>query len=377
MSHSRTASTLLLPGLLAFLTLGVLQAVYGPAFPFFQRKFGVNVEGVALIASVHFVGSAVAPLLTGVALTRFSARRVANTGILTLLLGVALIATAQNWNVALLGALVGGLGLGVQSAVLNTAYASLGTRPSNTVNAVFGLGSLLSPLLVMSTAPHSLSVPFVVIGALNLLTLGAVTQWNIPDVPRTPRTAPGQQGHVAVPFALMFSLLLCTYVALEVGFGAWIGTHLRSLNLPNPALIVSAYWAGLMTGRILTGLWGAGFQPRHLVLWAAVTATTTALLATLFPGQAAFAYVLAGVALGPIFPTALVWLSQELPPRLVPFLLVSGSVGGVISPSLIGWLHSQRGPQVIPATLLALALLLVTLALATSRLTRHAQPRRA
>ena len=356
--------------MLAFLSMRGLQAVYGPALPFIQQKFGVSGEGVALVASVHFLGSAVAPLLTGVALSRFSTRRLANTGILTLLLGVILVALAHNWTLALLGALTGGLGLGVVSAVLNTAYASLGTRPSNAVNAVFGLGSLISPLIVLGTAPTSLSVPFLVIAALALLTLIAITRWNVPEVPREP-TSSGPPVRTPVLPVLLFSVLLCTYVALEVGFGAWIAAHLGSLGWAKPALITSAYWAGLTVGRILTRLWGQRFPARQVVLTAAATATLAALLATFAPALAAPAYVLAGLAAGPIFPTALVWLTQELPSRLVPFLLVSGSVGGVISPALIGWMHSQGGPAAIPATLLVLAVLLLSVILLTTRVTRH------
>lgn len=350
--------------------MGVLQAVYGPTFPAFQQKFGVNAESVALVASIHFLGSSVAPLLTGLALSRFSTRRVTNAGLLLLTLGALLIALAQGWTLALTGALTGGLGLGMVSAALNTAYASLGTRPSNTVNAVFGLGSLLSPLLVVGTASQGLSVPFLVIAALALLTLAAVSLWTVPDVPRHhPEQPERQRPPLLVP--VMFSSLLCTYVALEVGFGAWIATHLNSLNWPNPALIVSGYWAGLMLGRVLTGAFGSRVQPRHLVLGAVGAAGLTMLVATLVPTLAAPMYLLAGLSVGPVFPTTLVWLSRELPARLVPFLLVSGSAGGIISPMLIGWTNSSYGPPTIPVMFLALAALLGVIVVLTQQVTRR------
>ncbi|WP_233554702.1 MFS transporter [Deinococcus cavernae] len=369
--RSPRAHLTLLPGLLAFLTMGVLQAVYGPAFPAFERKFGVNAEGVALVASFHFLGSAAAPLLTGVALAHFSTRRVANAGLVVLLIGVVLVALAPGWTLALAGALTGGLGLGIVSAALNTAYASLGTRPSNTVNAVFGLGSLLSPLLVVASAPQGLGVPFLVIAVLALFTLGAVSLWNVPEVPKH-RTGQAESGRVPLRIPLMFSLLLGTYVSLEVGFGAWIATHLTGLNWTNPALIVSGYWAGLMIGRLLTGAFGARFQPQHLVLGAVITATLATLVTTLVPTLAAPLYLLAGLAVGPVFPTTLVWLSRAIPVRTVPFLLISGSLGGAVSPSLIGWTNAQYGSGSIPVAFLALAALLLLLVLVTQWLTRPA-----
>ncbi|UQN05764.1 sugar MFS transporter [Deinococcus sp. QL22] len=362
----RLSLPLLGAGAAAFFTLGVIQAMYGPAFAFFQTRFDVGTAAVGWIASVHFLGSALAPPLTGVALTRFSLRRVVVSGLLILAAGVSLVGFAPLWNLALAGALVGGLGLGTVSAALNAAYASVGTRAVNLVNAVFGLGSIAAPLVVAGLAPRSLALPFLVVAALSALTLGLVRLWGVPAMQVAPAQAVAARP--GVQFGL-FAALIAAYVGLEAGFGAWLARHLDGVGLAGSAFILSGFWAGLTLGRIITGAVGARVSPPRLVLASAVLVALCALGAsstTLAP----FAYLLAGLGLGPIFGTTLAWMTHTLPARLIPFLLVAGSAGGILMPILLGILYSRSGPAAVPAALAVLGAVLVALVAATARLTR-------
>ncbi|MDL2345947.1 MFS transporter, partial [Deinococcus sp. MIMF12] len=150
-------------------------------------------------------------------------------------------------------ALVGGVGLGAVSAAINAAYASIGTRAANLVNAVFGVGSILAPLLVLGLGGLSLAWPFVVVAGLSLLTVVATRIWGVPGL--RPPTA-GTQAARPGPLLGLFALMLGLYVGMEVGFGAWLARHLGSVGFAAPALILSGYWGGLTLGRVLTGLAG-------------------------------------------------------------------------------------------------------------------------
>ncbi|EYB68312.1 major facilitator superfamily transporter [Deinococcus phoenicis] len=364
----RLTFTLLAPGAAAFLTLGVLQAMYGAAFPLFQERYGVGAAVVGWVASAHFMGSAVAPPLAGAALTRVSLRTVVAGSTLVLAAGVTGVALAPTWAAAVAGALLGGLGLGGVSAALNAAYASIGTRAVNLVNAVFGVGSILSPLLVFALGPRSLAWPFLVVAALSLGTLLVTRVWGVPALRPPDRT--GTAARPGLSFVL-FALLIGVYVGLEVGFGAWLARHLEGGGHARPALILSGYWAGLTAGRVLTGLLGERVAAPRLVLAAALLATLTALAATL-PPLAPLAYVLAGVSLGPVFGTTLAWMTRSLPAVLVPYLLVAGSLGGVLAPAGLGVLFARFGGGAVPLTLAALGLVLTGLVLLTTRVTRSA-----
>ena len=77
------------------------------------------------------------------------------------------------------------------------------------------------------------------------------------------------------------------------------------------------------------------------------------------PALAPLAVILSGLALAPVFGTTLAWLSQVLSARLVPLLLVAGSLGGVLSPWLLGQAFARFGAGAVPVTLASLAALML------------------
>ncbi|MHA0033690.1 MFS transporter [Deinococcus sp. PESE-13] len=356
-------------GAVAFLCLGVLQAIYGPAFPAFEERFGVVTARVGLIASAHFIGSAAAPPLAGLLLARLGVGRVVGGAFTLLAAGALLVAAAPTWPLTLLGALLGGLGLGGVSGALNAAYAGVGTRAINFVNALFGVGSMLAPLLLALTARQvgspadGLPLAFVTIAVLAGLSLLAARLWGLPRLLQDTGTESSQARRSTLA---LFAGLLLLYVGVEVGSGAWAANYLGAVGHASPALVVSAYWGGLTVSRVLTSLFASHVAPGRLVLGAALLAAVGSAL-TALPALAPFAYVLVGVACGPIFPTTLAWAARRIPARLVASLLVSGSVGGVLMPWLLGLGFTGAGSWAVPALLTGAAALLAVLVALTLR----------
>ena len=356
-------------GAVAFLCLGVLQAIYGPAFPAFEGRYAVTTAQVGVIASAHFIGSAAAPPLVALLLARLRLGQVVAGALTLLAAGVLLVAAAPSWPLALLGALIGGLGLGGVSGALNAAYASVGTGAINFVNALFGVGSMLAPLLLTfaagqaGSAAGGLPLAFGTVAGLAALSLLAARVWGIPRLAQATGTgeAAASRGTLA-----RFAVILLLYVGLEVGTGAWALKLLAAADLPNPALIVSAYWGGLTVSRVLTSLFGDRAAPGRLVLGAALLAALASALTALAP-LAPLAYVLVGAACGPIFPTTLAWAARHLPARQLPFLLVGGSAGGILMPWLLGLAFTGLGAGAVPALLTGAAALLTSLVALTLR----------
>lgn len=365
---------MLAAGLASFLTLGVIQAMYGPAFPLFQERFGVDTAGVGVIASAHFLGSASAPPLVGVLLAWVSLRRIVVAGLVLLALGVTGVALAPSWPLAVACALLGGFGLGNVSAGLNSAYGSLGTRHANLVNACFGLGSMLAPLMVAglgrTAALPVAALPFLAVAVLGAAALVVIRVWNVPAIQARPEVE-AQRPSVGL-FAL-FAALLFMYVFLEVGYGAWAARYLEALGVGGAALIVSGYWLAMTAGRLLAGVVGGRWQPGTLVLGSAGLALGFTALLFVKP-MAALACLGAGLALAPVFGTTLAWMTASLPVRWVPPLLVAGSVGGAAAPWVVGQLVARFGAGAVPVAFLGGAAALLALALLTRARTRPAQP---
>lgn len=358
-------------GFLAFFTMGLLQAGYGPSYPTLAREFQLTLDRVAFVTSLHFFGSASGPLLLGVLLTRLSLRNGLGLGSLLLVLGVAGVALASSWPLLLAAALLGGLGFGMLSAGFNLVFAELGPGPANLVNGVFGVGSVVSPLLVLAAGQQAHAPPFWMIGVLAAVLVPGVRVLR----PR-PVQAAQEQGADgwSRPLLALFLLAFFLYVGIETGLGSWITAYLQAQRSPRPELITSLYWLALTVGRFVFAFLGSRVSMFATLLFGSAGAALCALAAAL-PVAAPVAFVLAGFCVAPLFATLLSWLTRVLPSTLAPYALTVGSLGGAVLPALSGLLSRQFGMVSIPLTSAAVAALLLALVLLIRRQAGSSRPR--
>jgi len=358
---------LYLLGIFAFLLLGGLQAAYGPAFDAFAARFHVSREDVGVIASAHFLGTMLGVLLGGVLLARFHARRSLRLGGGVMALALIGVTVAPTWGVAVACALTAGVGFGVASATLNVSFARAPGAASalNLVNAFFGLGSVVAPLLV--SALLGTAGTFTMLAVMSAaLALGAFL---LPDLKDAPVSVPGRtmRRYVAL-FLLMFVL----YVGVEAGVGAWMTAHLTDRGIPNAAAWTSGFWLALTFGRLAGSAVAARVPLAALVAGAAIVSALG--LALTVTEAAPVAYLLTGFALAPIFPTSFAWFGRSVPARLAPLGLASGGVGGTLYPALLGRVGNAYGMDAIPLVLAATVLATAALAVTLQRLMRTREP---
>jgi len=100
-----------------------------------------------------------------------------------------------------------------------------------------------------------------------------------------------------------------------------------------------------------------------------------ALLAALIPAVAPVAYVLAGLAIAPIFPTGIVWLAKLRPgdARATSWLFPASMLGGAVVPGGISAVIGRFGIGLTPFVLATVALAcLGSFSLAAGRSSRTA-----
>jgi MFS transporter, FHS family, glucose/mannose:H+ symporter len=358
-SRTSTAGVLVLAA-----AVGLLLSLYGPAIPELREAYGVGGSGSALVLSAHFGGAMTGIGWWGVE-RRLAARTWLAVAVALLVSGAAGIAFAPAWAAVLVAAFGLGVGFGVVVVEINVLFAEgFGERATamlNLLGASFGAGAVLGPLAVAATGGYR--VPFCA-GALLAVVALALTR----DLPRTAR-APAPAGErPALGVVGGFVALCALYVGVESGIGGWETTSLRAGGTGQAAAAswTAGYWAALTAGRLLA-------IPLALRLTAPALAAGSLLLATAglalahVPGLAPAAYTLTGLALGPVFPTALAWLAQAAPGARgsTAMVFAAANLGGVVVPVVIGRLVDAGSPAVIPTTVLvaALACLVATVAL--------------
>src|SRR5690606_5108946 len=234
----------------AFLALGALVSLYGPLFPALRERFGVGVDTVGAVVSAHFVGSLASVLASGELIRRFGYRKVLTAGTAALAAGVAGRAPGPGWTRFLASAAVAGVGFGVTEVAVNLLVARTflgGAAPAlNVINAVFGAGAVLSPLLVAAFSPRP-EPPMWSLAALAVLALVAVL--TLRAVPAPP-ARPGAGEPVAWGALAAFVLLYFGYVSAEVGVTSWSTEHLTpTLGPAAAAAVPGLYWGTLTVGR--------------------------------------------------------------------------------------------------------------------------------
>jgi len=351
----------LLVAAVAFLALGGLVSLYGPLFPALRARFDVGVEQVGAVVSAHFFGSLAAVLAAGEAIRRWGYRAVLTLGAALLTAGLAGLAPAPSWPVFLVSACLAGVGFGATQVAVNLLVARTfmgrATPALNLINAVFGAGAVLTPVIVAASAPRP-EPPMWVLTGLSALVLVAVRSL-LRAVPRPPRR-PGAGEPVAWGALAAFVLLYFGYVSAEVGVTSWSTEHLTpTLGPAAAAAVPGVYWATLTVGRLLAAALGARVRPGRLLVWclgAAVAALLGALPAPLAPVM----YGLVGLAFAPTFATGLAWLTERMPSRAEqasPAVFAAASVGPIATAPLVGVAVASFGPSSVPAALAALAAL--------------------
>jgi fucose permease len=324
-----------------FVLIGAAAALYGPALPAFARAFGISVAEAGLLVSAHNMGG-LAGLLASALLGAVTARQ----SLLIIVAGAALVAAGFAWWLTLVGAVLLGVGYGLISAVLNRRFLteSGGDGPAmvGLLNAIFGIGAIGGPMLLLSVGGS----PGLAFGIVAVAMLALV---------------PFAGGASEAPAAIAHRRLLRSPGVLLLGAAA-IGFEVSLIGL-GPAALVGRGIAEADAARLASLFFAFFLASRVSLVWLAPRLRPLSLLAMAFAagavlaGAAAIAppglfFALAGASVGILFPTYFVAAAQALgtDARAAALTLAAGYVGAVLLPAAMSGLIGLHGaPVLFPA----------------------------
>jgi fucose permease len=254
--------------------------------------------------------------------------------------------------------LVLGVGYGALDIGCNQLVAhSEGTRRTavlNALNGTFGLGAVVGPILVSTVGRSHLGLFYGGAAALAVVVMPLVAQMS----GRLPFIA-GRSSSRSIGLLAIFMVAFALYVGLETGIGGWMTSHLESVGQHSlaAATFTSGFWLALAGGRLLAALVPAA-MPEGVIVIIGSAVAAAALLAALIPTVAPVAYILAGLAIAPIFPTGIVWLAKLRPgdARATSWLFPASMLGGAVVPGGISLVIGRFGIGLTPVVLSIVAL---------------------
>lgn len=376
---------------LAFISLGLPDALLGVGWPSMRSDFGVSIEAVGLILTVGVTGYLASSVSTGFALAHLGVGRLLAASTALVALGLGVYAAAPVFPVALCGSLLVGLGSGAIDAGLNVYAAEhFGARHMNWLHASFGFGATLGPLVMTSVLEAGLSwrwgygLTAAVQAVLAIAFTVTARKWDVPAVapeapeqPPQPAGAPaGRRTALLAPAVWLGAATFALYTGTEVGVALWTFTLLtdgRGLSTTVAGTCVSAYWGALFAGRVLYGV-VANRLPGRQASMACIGGMAAGAVVIALPGPAfvtVIGVMMIGAFAAPVFPLLTLTTAERVGAGhagpAVGMQIGAASVGAVVFPGAIGLLVGRYGTDVLAPSFLVLAVLMAVAYLVTLR----------
>jgi len=369
--------------LMAVFTLAICFIILGSISVELMNALKINAGQFGTLVMSLFLTSCVVQLFIGPLVDKIGYKPVAILGFVVTALSMFILAFASSFMIAVTACILLGIGAMSLNTVGNTLIPIVlfegkdPARASNFGNGFYGLGYVLTPLLIvfiLNTLNLGYTTALIIIGVLSLIFLGFTLTTSFPKV------QVGFKLSVALklflkPAVMIATLALFCYMSLEVSMGTWIKKLMEELFIGNgnadpiskAGLVLSLFGGAMMIGRFasasiknLTAMGG------KVIIFASLLALIAIFLMIVSksPLLGIIAVLLAGLAFAPIFPTIVGITFSKFDPSLYGsifgIIFAFAMLGGTLIPKFIGNLSvGSTVQQSLPIAALMAAILLV------------------
>lgn len=383
------ATLLLVLIYIAFISLGLPDALLGAGWPVMQPEFAVPVGYAGLVQITVSVGTIISSIYSGRVLRRYGTGRTTAISVTFTAFALFGFGISPSFMWLLVAAIPLGLGAGSVDAGLNAYVAAhYESRHMSWLHSFWGLGALSGPLVLASLLARGmpwrkgyLSIA-IFQSVLVIILFMALPLWRTVhrDVDQPKRIANEKHRHKSigeivrikgVPSAL---LTFIVYTGIESTMGLWGGSYLfrtKGLDAVAAASWVSLFYASLTLGRIFNGFATYRWSNNSLIR-GGVVVIFVGIVFLLFPLSLSFTligFLLVGFGCAPIFPSM-----QHATPEhfglensqdIIGLQLAATYTGFLILPPFFGFIAEQFSFDLMPFILCAY---LVVLFISTERL---------
>lgn len=369
------ATLLLVIIYVAFISLGLPDALLGAGWPVMQPELGVPFGFAGLAQMLVSGGTIVSSVLSTRLLRRFGTGRVTAASVALTAVALAGFALTPSFWLLLVAAVPLGLGAGAVDAGLNAYVAShYESRHMSWLHSFWGLGALAGPLVLAALFAQGITwrngyLSIAIFQAMLVVVLiFAVRLWDrvgsISAVHRAEAPSPHQPLFFplrirGVKYALTAFFFYC---GIETTMGLWAGSFLvktRGLDPAVAAAWVSAYYGSITLGRFLTGFVTYRVSNNTLIRWgsAVIVAGVALMLLPLSLPFTLAGFLLVGLGCAPIFPCMLhetpVRFGEDHAQAVMGFQMAVAYIGSTLLPPIFGFVAAAVSLTLLPYVLAA------------------------
>jgi fucose permease len=316
--------------------------------PEVEAAFGQTDVGLGAFYFVTAAAYAIGSLAGGIFTERIGRRSILVVAAALHAVGLVGLGIAPGWVVFVAAGLLRSIGAGAIDGGTNGLIVDLfgGSRGRalSLAHLCYAMGAVGAPFLLAFRDSIGLSWEVVVV-ATGLVTIPLGSVLAVSDLAdgrrQTGAAAAGRAvSMVSLPLVVLAIAIGC-YVAGSTGVSNWVVRFVSEMSRGTATSAVGFYWAGLMTGRLVTAAIADRFDHVKLAVVAALCASVAVVAAVLAPsvGLSTALFAVVGFASGPIYPLIMTIGGDRFPGRAAAMsgiLSAAGIVGSLAYPPLMG-----------------------------------------
>ena len=343
---------------LAFISLGLPDAVLGAGWPVMYKDLHAGLGYAGIVSTIISVSTVISSLNSDRMTRRFGAGRVTAVSAAVTALSLFGFSAAPRFWVLCVLAVPYGLGAGG-------------------LHCMWGIGAAAGPYIMgWALTDRTWRAGYLTVGALQVV-LTALLFLSLPLWQKRPDAGESASGGslappdvLRLPGAIPFIATFFCYCALESTAGLWAASYLalgRGVGEQTAAGWASLFYIGITAGRFLNGFLTMKLSDARLVSLGAVISAAGAAVLLFIPGDA-FAVaglILVGLGCAPVYPCLIhatpAYFGADKSQAVIGVQMAAAYCGTALIPPLFGLLASHVDVRLYPPFLLALAALMFAL----------------
>ncbi|WP_040302578.1 MFS transporter [Algoriphagus machipongonensis] len=353
---------LLLVIYLAFISLGLPDALLGSAWPAMIDYLNVPADFAGIISMIVGSGTVISSLFSGYFLEKFGEAKVTTFSVILTALALMGFSYSQHFFFLCLLAVPLGLGAGSVDAALNNYVAiHYQAKHMNWLHAFWGVGAAIGPIIMASylakngawTEGYN-TIAWIQFGLVAILIL-SLPLWEREQAVNDPNEKSHSKNLVTlirtIPGLKQALLVFFCYCTIEASFGLWGASFLvfeKGFEADQAARLVSLYYIGITVGRLFSGYLTNYFTNRQLIYCGqGIIAIGLVLLSTPFTSMLIPGFILVGLGCAPIFPSLLhetpINFGEKYSQKIMGMQMASAYVGILLMPFVYGKISTLTG----------------------------------
>lgn len=371
---------------IAFISLGLPDALLGAAWPTMHMDFNVPVSLAGSISMIIAIGTVISSLLSDRLTRRFGTGKLLALSVATTAVAILGFSISSSFWMLCLWAIPYGLGAGSVDAALNNYVAlNYASRHMSWLHCMWGVGTAIGPYFMGFALSRGQGwgmgyryVAFIQI-ALTITLFLTLPLWKKGNT--SADSAPAAKPltlkqAVALPGAKHVMVAFFCYCAMEQTAMLWGSSYLNLHHGLSPELsarLASLFCLGITAGRGVSGFMTLKFDDHSMIRIGSAVALLGVLAMLLPLGSTAgmVGLLLVGLGCAPIYPSIIHstpdHFGAENSQSIIGIQMASAYVGICIMPPLFGLIANHISVALLPAYLLALLVLMVVMYEALSR----------